>query len=141
MKKQWGFTLIEAMVVIAIIGIFASLALPGFQDTINRNKVRKTADLLAQTIVSAKSEALRRNIKTYVEIVGTDICIGTTAGDCDIRKEPLAKGVQITNTTSLTLSPFYGIPEPLPANFKIEYGDVGLSVKVNMLGIVTVGAP
>src|SRR3990167_5175545 len=74
MKQQWqkGFTLIELMIVVAIIGILAAVAIPQYQNYIARSQV---------TRVMAEAGA----IKTAVEncILDGRLALGNTAATCD----------------------------------------------------------
>jgi type IV pilus assembly protein PilA len=72
-KVQQGFTLIELMIVIAIIGILAAVALPAYQDYTVRGRVSELA-IQASSMKSTVSE----NIANMGGTIGAGACAGIT---------------------------------------------------------------
>src|SRR5690554_1746986 len=60
-QMQKGFTLIELMIVVAIIGILAAIALPAFQDYTTRAKISEGLTLAGSARTAVAEHALSRN--------------------------------------------------------------------------------
>ena len=66
MKKQIGFTLIELMIVVAIVGVLAAIALPAYQTSITKSR-RSVAQQLMLDIVT-KQERFILDMRAYTNL-------------------------------------------------------------------------
>ena len=96
MKMQKGFTLIELMIVVAIIGILAAIALPAYQDYTVRAKVSE-AVIACSSAKGAMSEGFQ-----------SDGINGLTAVATAINATPAAEKASkyVTNYTAVAASPW-----------------------------------
>jgi type IV pilus assembly protein PilE len=69
MRKQHGFTLIELMVVVAIVAILTTVAYPSYQDYVTRGQLAEGTSTLADMRV--RMEQYFQDNRTYV---GAPIC-------------------------------------------------------------------
>lgn len=98
MKKQLqqGFTLIELMIVVAIIGILAAIALPAYQDYTIRTKVSEGL-VLAGSAKVALAEAYQANDMAGVTAIAAEWNAGT-------KSSKYVSGITISNVGVITIT-------------------------------------
>jgi type IV fimbrial biogenesis protein FimT len=62
-----GFSLIETMIVIVLVAIAATIALPSFRDTITRNTLATSINEFQMALSQARSEAIRSRFNTVLQ--------------------------------------------------------------------------
>ncbi|MDF0665430.1 MAG: prepilin-type N-terminal cleavage/methylation domain-containing protein [Nitrospira sp.] len=82
LNDQQGFTLLEIMIVVAIIGISAALAVPNFTMMYARHELYQTTTSLYNRLVFARSSAISRNamiVATPANVPGSQSQVTFTA--------------------------------------------------------------
>lgn len=71
-QPERGFTLIELIIAVVILGILISVAAPAFNETIAVQRLRASANELRASIGLARSEAVKRNVATGLTLARRD---------------------------------------------------------------------
>ncbi len=92
-RMMRGFTLVEMMLALAVLAIMAAVAVPSWQGLIASQRVGDATSALVDSLIVARSEALKRNAPTRIELEGTALdegwrVVATVGGvDQDVRSQ------------------------------------------------------
>jgi type IV fimbrial biogenesis protein FimT len=121
-----GFTLIEMMITIAILGIVLAIAAPSLSQYIAIHRAKGFAENFAQDLIMARSEAIRVNKPVQLDVRST--CYGLIAGDtacnctetntsssnyCSLKQVNASSDLSLTQTSEFSgviFDPVRGLP-------------------------------
>ena len=92
-NKQSGFTLIEMMIVIAILGIFAGIAIPNYLSYMPKHRLNGAARQVMGDLMAARMQAVSQNTTVTVAYVSD-------------RKYKISTEEKTINYSNVTISSF-----------------------------------
>jgi type IV pilus assembly protein PilE len=99
MKQQSGFTLIELMVVIAIVGIIATIALPAFTEQVRKSRRSEAVSTLGD--LQVRQERWRSSNATYGTL---DNITGSTAATFNAAQANYNFAVTVNTASAYTIT-------------------------------------
>jgi type IV fimbrial biogenesis protein FimT len=81
-RSARGFSLIELMIALAIVATVLAAGVPSFSNWIQNTQIRNAAEIYRSALVTAQTEALRRNTPVRFQLTSTldSSCALSTAG-------------------------------------------------------------
>jgi len=146
--KSLGFSLVELMVGITIMGILAVIAVPSFQTWTQNAQIRNAAESVTNGLQKARAEAVARNANVSFTLgAGTSWTVGVVApasvieqrfgndGSKDVTRTVLPAGA-----TTITFNTLGGVVLPTNADGSVPFSQVDLTAAGGSLNLrVTIG--
>lgn len=101
-KNNRGFTLIELMIVIALVGVIAAFAVPQFGRIIDNNRVVSTTNSVVGLLSYSRSEAIRRGSRITATSAGNTLQTTLASNGNVIREIEQPSGGLTISTGSVT---------------------------------------
>ena len=157
MRSERGFTLLEIIIVVGLIGVLGAIALPVLSESTNRNAVWTASEQIGSQVRQARLKAITRNSPFRVvfdcpatgqyrvlAVDGTiddeDRCSNTVDGDSGVFVMPTNISFGTVPTMEVSGRGVYSLPGggSLPLTITVQYGDShARSLTVSVTGQIT----
>ncbi|GLR13903.1 hypothetical protein GCM10007907_26930 [Chitinimonas prasina] len=80
LQYSHGMTLIEMMVVVAIVGVLMAVGVPSYRTWIENSAIRSRTDFLMEGLRQARTEAIKNNASVRFSLANGTTCVPTNGG-------------------------------------------------------------
>jgi len=123
-SSETGFTIIETMIVVAIIGIAAAIALPNYSIWQSRSELREAVTEVQNQLLLARMAALSRNTPVTVAISIVNGAVLTTTTNAATGVQMLASTSRVPHVVDLKVGPSASWTSAATAN--VSFNSMGM---------------
>lgn len=99
MSSQRGFTLVELMIIVTLLGIFAAIAVPSFSRLIENNRVQAANNELVSLLQYARAYAVQNRTSVRACLQNGTVSVKKSCDDTDaLRRMSIPDDVQIASS-------------------------------------------
>jgi type II secretion system protein H len=135
--NRHGFTLVELMVLIGIVGLIASIAVPSFNSYLRANRIDVVGDQMSSDLALARAVAVSEGRVVRMVADSEGYAIVDPATDRQIRQRDFPDDVHLTAPVTINFFP-WGAAQS--ATMVLDNGRQQRTVQVLPTGIVEVGS-
>lgn len=141
--KRSGFTLIEMMVVVALMAIMMTVAAPRIRSIRDRSNLRAARDEVATAFALARSAAVQKGIVATLTARGDSVSVTLSSGQLVLAPRALDElyGASLRPVAADQTVQFdsrgFAINRPAQTQYVLSVGGASASVCVSKLGLVT----
>jgi type IV fimbrial biogenesis protein FimT len=100
-RKTRGFTLVEMMVVMAILGIFLAIAVPSFRQMLMNFQIRALSESILNGLQLARSSAVQRNERVQFELAANAWTVKTESAGTVIQSRSAGESSSVLTINTL----------------------------------------
>ena len=127
LSRQAGFTLIEMMIVVAIIGIGTAIALPNYLVWQSRSELRQAVTEVQNQLLLARMAALSRNAPVTVAVSLANGAIQTTTTNAATGAQILGSSLRLPHVVDLRVGPSAAWTSVVaPATATVSFNSMGM---------------
>lgn len=126
-----GFTIIELMIVLAIVAVMAAAALPNMAQFLKDQRVKSASFDVFSSLVLARSEAITRNTSVTVTPTGGNWASGwqVAAGATILRSQEALPSLTITGPASITYTGNGRLSAALSSGIQLTATGTGITTR------------